>query len=162
MSKSATQKYVLKEGFTHYLREPDDEDGLHGDVVKVGAGTVVDLTEAQARNFRDRFELLTAVQARAESQVAMAKAATAQANEPPPAVVHDPDEVGPDAVAVEDPGFERVNVKAHGASALIKIVAKLGTEEQVRQVADDELARGRRKRSTVLAAADARLEELGA
>ena len=55
--KSATLKYVLKPGYTHYVREPDEADGLHGDVVKLEPGAVVDLNAAQAENFADRFEL---------------------------------------------------------------------------------------------------------
>lgn len=182
--KSATLKYVLKPGFTHYLREPDEADGLHGDVVKIEAGTVVDLNANQAASFADRFELLTAVKARAEAEVAMAKAATAQAEEQaqvapaapadaPPAATEEqvataatetPESAEADkadAAAQAPAAFELVDVEAHSASDLIAIVGGLETEAQVRQVADDEVSRGARKRSTVLAAADSRLEELG-
>lgn len=164
MNKSATLKYVLKPGFTHYHREPDGDAGLHGDVVKLKAGAVVDLTAKQAENFSDRFELLTAVQARAEAEIAMAKAATTQAEEQKAAApVEAPAEPAAEATAeTAAAAFDPVDVEARGAKDLIAIVEGLETEAQVRQVADDEVSRGTRKRSTVLAAADARLEELDA
>lgn len=156
--KDATLKYVLKPGFTHYMREPDETDGLHGDVVKLEPGAVVDLTAAQAENFADRFELLTAVQARAEAEIAMAKAATAQADEQEAAPAEAPAAVVGDIADTPPDAFERDDLSARD---LIALIGRLQTEAAVREVADDEVSRGKRKRSTVLAAADARLEELG-
>ena len=157
MSKStATLKYVLRPGFTHYYREPDEAEGLHGEVIQLEPGAVVDLNANQAENFADRFELLSTVKARAEAEVAMAAAATAQADEQDAAPTAPADEAPAEAPAA----FDAVDVEAHSASDLIAIVGALETEAQVRQVADDEVSRGSKQRSTVLAAADARLEEL--
>lgn len=145
---SKTQKYVLKPGFTHYDRGED------GQVRQVPAGSVCDLTEAQAENFADRFELLSAVQARAEAEAAMAAAATAEA-EAQDAAADDAGDAGTEAETEAAPAFD---ASAHSADELKQFIADAGSVAEVEAIADSEQAG--KARVSVLRAADDRIEEL--
>lgn len=149
----STEKYVLKPGFSHYHRQDNR-------VVELSAGDVADLTPTQAEAFADRFELLSAVEARAEVESKIAASAKAQAAEqeatkPAPGTAGDGAPVKP-APSTPEPAE---NVGDYKAGDLIKMIGKCKTADEVAAIADAEEARSR-PRSTVLAAADERLEEL--
>lgn len=159
MTTEATRKYVLKPGYSHTQRNED------GSLKRLDAGAVVELTQRQARAFADRFELLESVQARAAAEAAMLESAESQAAEidqakpaetPAPAPTETPAETPAEPVEVEP-----VDVNKYKADELVVMIGKCETEGEVRAIADAEEARSR-PRTSVLTAADERLEELGA
>lgn len=154
----ATRKYVLKAGFSHTVRDQET-----GELRQLRAGSVVELNRRQATAFADRFELLESVQARAAAEAAMLAAAEGEAEAidkaatPMPAAAAATAEVATPAPKPVEP----VDVDKFKADELVAKIGKCKTEAEVRAIADPESKRSR-PRTSVLTAADEKLEELGA